>query len=292
MKVVKTKFLWLASTATLLSCSCIIITLTHLSQSRSPWFTNDIGDRPAAAAHCDGRCPIPPLTSISQYNHYVNTVQARCHNWAQMGGWLSAPEDGKKFVCLDKRFNIVPGNCVVLSFGINNEWSFEDDMDRLGCEVYAFDPTMGMDDHKRSPNVQFFKLGISNFQGHRKIRNNMRKSDLDSYQSFPVDRYENIVERLGLSGRPIDYVKLDVELSELDFLQDILNNSPHLLHNIKQLAMEVHHDLDKGKLDPTSTLQIFWPYYHQLACHGFKIIFSRFAPGSWREVVWANEDSW
>lgn len=53
----------------------------------------------------------------------------------QFGGKAPAPGDGKKLVCMDSRFNIKPGNCLVFSFGINNEWSFEDDFDKFGCKV-------------------------------------------------------------------------------------------------------------------------------------------------------------
>ena len=42
------------------------------------------------------------------------------------------PIDGDKWVCFDE---INPKDCTVLSFGINNEWSFEDDMDKSGCMV-------------------------------------------------------------------------------------------------------------------------------------------------------------
>ena len=55
-----------------------------------------------------------------------------------------------------------------------------------------------------------------------------------------VNRFENLVREVGEEGREIDYVKLDVELSEIDFLQDMLYNSPHVLTKIKQIAMEVH----------------------------------------------------
>lgn len=51
---------------------------------------------------------------------------------------------------------------------------------------------------------------------------------------------------VGEEGREIDMVKLDVELSEIDFLQDMLFNSPHVLAKIKQIAMEVHDGPDKG----------------------------------------------
>ena len=46
--------------------------------------------------------------------------------------------DGDKMVCLDDSLNITPGDCVVLSFGINNEWSFDDAMDKFGCLVRQF----------------------------------------------------------------------------------------------------------------------------------------------------------
>lgn len=47
-----------------------------------------------------------------------------------------------------------------------------------------------------------------------------------------------------MEGKPIDVVKLDVELSEVDFMQDMLFNSRHVLKNIKQIAMEIHSDMN------------------------------------------------
>ncbi|CAL4187728.1 unnamed protein product, partial [Meganyctiphanes norvegica] len=45
--------------------------------------------------------------------------------------------DGDKWVCFDKGFK--SNDCVVYSFGINNEWSFDDDMDkRHHCQVGNF----------------------------------------------------------------------------------------------------------------------------------------------------------
>ena len=43
-----------------------------------------------------------------------------------------------KMVCLDDKFKIKPGNCVVFSFGVDNEWSFEDEFDKFGCKVSCF----------------------------------------------------------------------------------------------------------------------------------------------------------
>ncbi|XP_047489773.1 uncharacterized protein LOC125039624 [Penaeus chinensis] len=207
---------------------------------------------------------------------------------AQLGGWFAAPNDGAKLMCLDERFGIQAGKCVVLSFGVNNEWSFEDDAEKLGCKVYAFDPTMGMGDHQRTPSIQFFKLGISDVEGEKKIGMNPVATDFNFHKPFPVDRYENIVRRLGLEGRVIDYVKMDIELAELDVLRDLLDNSPRLLRNINQLAIEIHDDYRIGDFGPNSTVRKFWPFFHRLRCHGFSIMMSQ-ANALWWEVVWGRD---
>ena len=44
--------------------------------------------------------------------------------------------DGDYFMCLDDKFDVKKNNCLVMSFGINNEWSFDDAVDKkLGCKV-------------------------------------------------------------------------------------------------------------------------------------------------------------
>ena len=35
-------------------------------------------------------------------------------------------------------------SCVVYSFGIATDWSFDDEMAMKGCEVHAFDPTLDL----------------------------------------------------------------------------------------------------------------------------------------------------
>ncbi|KAG0726178.1 hypothetical protein GWK47_004419 [Chionoecetes opilio] len=230
------------------------------------------------------RCPIPGLESIKQYRAYLYHTEVQCGTMRQFGGKPPAPGDGKKFVCMDERFHITPGNCIVFSFGVNNEWSFEDEFDKFGCKVFAYDPTMGKEDHQRSPNVRFFARGIANYQGTKMIGMG------NNWSVKKVDRFENLVREAGVEGREIDFVKLDVELSEIDFLQDMLFNSPHVLAKIKQIAMEVHDGFykDKDGLGQTTRQQVFWPYFMMMRCAGFKLIHSRNA-GAWREVVWARD---
>jgi hypothetical protein len=35
-------------------------------------------------------------------------------------------------------------------------------MERYGCQVYAFDPLMGLDQHDQSPAIHFYNWGLSN----------------------------------------------------------------------------------------------------------------------------------
>ncbi len=47
-----------------------------------------------------------------------------------------------KYICLDHMPLGKPGDCVVYSFGINFDFSFNKAMSILGCKVHSFDPFM------------------------------------------------------------------------------------------------------------------------------------------------------
>ncbi|KAK8388753.1 hypothetical protein O3P69_020633 [Scylla paramamosain] len=181
----------------------VVLFAYGLSNTSSSIFIERISSAP--------QCRVPGLQSIEQYRAYLHNTEITCKNLKPFGGKRPAPKAGMKMVCLDDKFNIRPGNCVVFSFGVGNEWSFEDEFDKFGCKVYAYDPTMGKKDHQRSPNIKFFATGIGSFNGTRNV--GMGKK----WSMQNVDRFENLVRQAGEEGRQIDYVKLDVELSEIDF---------------------------------------------------------------------------
>ena len=67
---------------------------------------------------------------------------ATCVLQVMVGGSLKTSKtnptyfDGEKWVCMDQRFKVETGCCVVLSFGIGNDFSFDDDLDkRFNCKV-------------------------------------------------------------------------------------------------------------------------------------------------------------
>ena len=137
--------------------------------------------------------------------------------------------DGQKAVCLDTQVRPMPNKCLVYSFGVNNEWSFEDMMETYGCDVYAFDPSMNKSDHDRSPKIHFFRYGLGSEDLVRQPKgwHLMALSDL----------YRKMEKRHG-RGRVIDYLKIDIESDEWIALPQILQSG--MMDRVRQLGVEIH----------------------------------------------------
>ena len=117
------------------------------------------------------------------------------------GGYLSYCHyvDGGKYMCMDELiYNILNNECVIFSFGISHEWTFEDMMDDLGCTVYAFDLTVNYPS-KRRQNITFEKLAIE------------AKKDTGNL----LDTLDNIQKKYHHENRKMFYLKIDIEGSEL-----------------------------------------------------------------------------
>lgn len=76
------------------------------------------------------------------------------------GNWLGycGAVDGNKYVCLDKLYyDVMKNTCLIYSFGIANDWTFEEAMSQLGCTVRAFDPTV---DGSGKPKTDLVRVQI------------------------------------------------------------------------------------------------------------------------------------
>ena len=80
--------------------------------------------------------------------------------------------DGAKFVCLDKwKMAIDKNQCLVYSFGIANDWSFEEILADMGCTVRTFDPTVdGIPSNVKNSKITFEKIGLSHFTGNTQVK--------------------------------------------------------------------------------------------------------------------------
>lgn len=132
--------------ARILLCLAVVslsLTLLKLSNSGS-----ENGPKRGSAAD-DAMMAYDSWSSASQLLAFLEssrmTNRSACRVFYEFGGVVinnsdSRYKDGQKSVCLDQGLGPAINNCLVYSFGIDNEWSFDDDMAQLGCDVYSFDP--------------------------------------------------------------------------------------------------------------------------------------------------------
>jgi hypothetical protein len=127
---------------------------------------------------------------------------------------------GAYFVCNDHSLNLIKSSCVVLSFGVNTNDAFDEDVNlKLDCHVHSFDPyvqpprvdlikkinadLVNKVTIKIKHNWFFHSIGITNGERVRK------KNEIGW-----LDTYENILKYIGLEDKIIDVFKLDIEGAE------------------------------------------------------------------------------
>ncbi|KAG8193883.1 hypothetical protein JTE90_011443 [Oedothorax gibbosus] len=168
--------------------------------------------------------------SYNRLMHYILHPQAPCLTQKIFGGKRGKNKklDGDKVVCLEPGPGISE-ECIVYSFGVADEWSFEESIrDKLGCRVFAFDPSMGATDHLHSDGISFYDAGLGEFDGKIKVNGG----------TWKMRTLDSIVRELGHSNRTIDVLKMDIEGAEYVVLEDILAKG--LLNRVNHLCVELH----------------------------------------------------
>ena len=204
---------------------------------------------------------------------YIEKPHARCRKAVRIGGqpdYKSRKFDGYKWVCLDPELGLLQTNsCLLYSFGVDHDWSFDDNVQRLQCEIHAFDPSIGQTDHRRSARISFHNVGIGGRDETREVRG----------RRWEMRTYSSLVTQLGHQRRTVHYLKVDVEGAEWDMFPHLLAQSPHLLHNVRQIGMEVHlgfepRDRDAGLDRWRQYLSVF----QRLETAGFRLFHAEMNP--------------
>ncbi|CAH1786682.1 unnamed protein product [Owenia fusiformis] len=157
------------------------------------------------------------------FSSYAIYKQIDCPLKERYGHW----KDGGWDICVTPPFGLSEDNCIVYSFGIGLDWSFDDALaKRKRCEIYSFDPTIGKKRHKRGDYIHFFDIGLED------------KNRKNSSKGFETKTFDTIIKENGHTNKIIDMLKVDIEGSEWAVIPNMFKTG--MLHNIKQLAMEIH----------------------------------------------------
>ena len=192
-----------------------------------------------------------------------NPHHSFCNELKRFGGQFNLGckfTDGSKFVCMDDLFlDILNGECLIYSFGIADDWSFEDVMDNLGCKVYALDGSVEFPE-QRGNSIHFEKVWVS----YETVENKNRKS------------FESLLRDNGHESTRISYLKMDIEGNELKCLPAWLKSG--ILDNIQQIGFEFHLDNKDNnyKNDKATTINFIdilkKLYFHGNSCTFVSII--------------------
>ncbi len=139
--------------------------------------------------------------------------------------------DGSWPVCLD---TFRSGTCLVYSFGVADDWKFDQQMGAFGCEVHSFDPTVELP-KELAPNVTFHPWGLKGEKDSGMITHGSEALYGRSVLG-PIYTLREIRHRLGHHSH-LSVLKMDCEGCEWGLFADLKAN-PTVLPD--QIAVEFH----------------------------------------------------
>ncbi|RMX44999.1 hypothetical protein pdam_00021505 [Pocillopora damicornis] len=221
----------------------------------------------------------PPVENeMKRFMTALSTQGAVCSDVRRIGGLPQGPHgaprplgpDGMWYVCFDEEVHLESGSCIVYSFGTGDDFSFDEKMVEHGCRVFAFDPSMGKEDHNHSAGVMFYNLALSdeNLEG-QKDPPPINPFDRNGWKTRTLNA---ILQELGHEKREIDILKMDIESDEWKCLRHMLSQGT-LLRHVRQLDVEYHVIM----LTPEALRQ-YYSIAKWLERQGFRIFHSRRNP--------------
>ncbi|XP_076046070.1 uncharacterized protein LOC143028187 isoform X1 [Oratosquilla oratoria] len=196
----------------------------------------------------------------------LDTPTTSCRRLLNLGGRLgryncsschSCSIDGDKDVCFDEDVRPRPKDCIVYSFGIAKELSFDKAMNLYNCRVFAFDMSTADWTHMHVMNdLHYLSLGLGQDDEVVKYKYAYNTTGMHLASRATLRSLASLREILDHSHRAIDILKVDIENSEWEVLENLLDlpeeeeeEAPGL-RGVKQIAIELHlEDLNEVTLE-------------------------------------------
>ncbi|XP_077865216.1 putative methyltransferase-like protein 24 [Saccoglossus kowalevskii] len=195
---------------------------------------------------------VTPEQTMYLVTNYTTNITYTCQSDIRFGN----KAEGGWNVCMD--VGITPGACIVYSIGIGNDWSFDQDMAKYGCNVYSFDPTIGLDDHKHANRIWFYNIGL--------YGENVEQLSVSGKQ-WKVRTLSYIRKMLHHENNTIDVLKFDIECGEHQVFHQLIRSG--ILWDIKIVAFELH--LGTILRDKESHLNLYRALHMAFEENGFKL---------------------
>eukprot|EP00923_Selenidium_pygospionis_P010397 GHVN01018075.1.p1 GENE.GHVN01018075.1~~GHVN01018075.1.p1 ORF type:complete len:292 (-),score=33.95 GHVN01018075.1:472-1347(-) len=180
----------------------------------------------------------------------LKNIEFNCTNKQRMG----KKTDGGWDICASEPFTPKQNDCLVYSFGINGDFSFDDAMgDTYGCQVHSFDPSMKVKSHQRSDHVSFENIGLWG-------------SNTVNKKGWKLETLGTILERHNDTDRLIDVLKFDIEHGEWPSFPTMFKEDS--IRNVMNLAFETH--VGKDPKDRTAKYMEAMEVHRELHRRGFR----------------------
>ncbi|KAI9098353.1 hypothetical protein DFS34DRAFT_110660 [Phlyctochytrium arcticum] len=163
--------------------------------------------------------------------------------------------------------------CVFYSFGIDNDYSFDEQLSKdWNCRGYMLDPTV-THPSRIGTNLYFFSVGASLLDAADAggAGSSMRGTTADGWQITSLPSLKSWL------GTPhIDVLKMDCEGCEYSLARDVAALDPYFFANVDQLAIEIH--ISKAWIKSPAHAHYLGLLYHMLQYHGLHMVASDITP--------------
>ena len=225
-----------------------------------------------------------PTDIVKSISEIYRTLTHKCSKTAILGGMYvcsngrrSDAFDGYKTVCFDEKVRPVPRTCTILSFGIFNDFTFDNAAAKYGCKIFSFDFSITyMKNSYYGRNSHFLNMALSDINDQNVVLNlapYRTKQTPNGHLTSRLTLY-SILDVLDLRVSKIDYLKIDVDHNEWSIFSQIFRNDSNILNNVQQIIVETH--LERIRYlsqDYSHISEMYDAYqlYRQLNAFGFKL---------------------